>query len=85
MPVFKIFDTDMYSLKIQFDIFKNLSMSQKLLQTFELSDNLQKISTSGIQKHHPNYNQKQIIKLFLKRVLDKKLHHKIYQNSHGKQ
>lgn len=77
MGIYKISENEIACLKIQFEVFKKLDMSQKLLQTFELSENIQDITKSEIQKDHPEYNQKQIVHLFLKRILDKKLHHKI--------
>lgn len=71
-------DTNVRAAQIQFAVFKKLSISERFEIAFELSDNLQTISKTGIQNRHPKYTNQQVIQAYLKLILNKSLFNKIY-------
>ncbi len=63
-------DTNITAAKIQYSVFKADTISGRLDKTLELSDNLMSISMEGIKIRHPEYPKVQIIKAYLKLILD---------------
>jgi hypothetical protein len=72
-------DTNIKAAKIQYSIFKADTIQGRLEKTLELSDNLKSISMEGITIYHPEYRKGQIIKAYLKLILNKVIFDTIYK------
>jgi hypothetical protein len=72
-------DTNIKAAKMQYSIFKADTISGRLEKTSELSDNLKSISMGGIKIRHPEYPSDQIIKAYLKLILENTVFERIYE------
>lgn len=70
-------DTTPNAYKKQIEILRKLSPERLALISFELSDNVRQIAIAGIRKMHPEFNETQIRRELLRRLVGDELFRKI--------
>jgi len=63
------YDTTIESARVQFDVLRKLDISKRADMTFELSNNLRKLTESGIRHRHPDYDEDKVRLAVLKLTL----------------
>lgn len=53
-------DTSPEAFRVQCEVLRRLSPSQRLQQTFELIEFAESIAAAGIRRRHPDYNPEQV-------------------------
>jgi hypothetical protein len=70
-------DTTLDAHKKQVEILRKMSPEKRALISFELSDNVRQIAMEGIRRMHPEFNETQIIRELLRRLVGDELLQKI--------
>jgi hypothetical protein len=74
-------DTSKEAAEIQAAVFKDMTVSQRMAITFQLSNNMRSLVIAGIKKRHPEYTDKQIVEAVIKLTVEKELFQKVFPNS----
>jgi hypothetical protein len=64
----------------QFKILRKLGIQARAEMTFQLSDNLCKITEAGIRYRHPDYSSQMVRLAFIRLTLGEKLFNQVYPN-----
>ena len=70
-------DTTPDAHRKQIEILRKMSPQRRALVSFELSDNVRQNAIAGIRKMHPDFNETQITRELLRRLVGDELFHKI--------
>ena len=70
-------DTTLDAHRKQIEILRKMSPEKRALISFELSDNVRQIAIAGIRKMHPEFNETQITRELLRRLVGDELLQKI--------
>jgi len=65
------FDTSAEAARVQDEIYRNMSMSQRAELTFKLCDNLRNTVKDGIRDRHPDYTEDMVTQAYLNSIMDK--------------
>jgi len=60
-------DTTIEAAMVQFDVLRRLDVSERASMTFQLSNNLRKITEAGVRLRHPDYDD-ETVKLAVMRL-----------------
>lgn len=64
-------DTQHEAAKIQLEILRKMSISERAEMTMQLSNNLRANVIAGIRQRHPDYTDEEVVKAVLSLVVDK--------------
>jgi hypothetical protein len=77
-------DTTPEAARVQREIFRRMSPSQRLHQACEMSDSLQQIVAAGVRSRHPDYDDNQVRLAVIRLTLGDELFHKAYPGANVK-
>ncbi|MCK4999643.1 MAG: hypothetical protein KAS23_08910 [Anaerohalosphaera sp.] len=66
-------DTSFDAAKVQWEIFRNMSGSERVDLACRLSEDLRATVIAGIKHRHPDYTHAQTIKAYLSLIIDKEI------------
>lgn len=72
-------DTSPEAWKFQMDLIRNMSPSERLRRTFELSEMVRRFAEAGMKQRYPEASEREI---FL-RMAEQSLGHELYQKVYG--
>ncbi len=53
-------DTTIEAARVQFDVLQRLDISERANMTFQLSNNLRRITEAGVRLRHPDYDDETV-------------------------
>lgn len=54
------YDTSLHSANVQDDVLRKMDIRQRAEMTFELSDNVRRLTEAGVRNRHPEYDDKMV-------------------------
>ena len=54
------YDTSLHSANVQDDVLRKMDIRQRAEMTFELSDNVRRLTEAGVRSRHPEYDDKAV-------------------------
>src|SRR3954467_8276373 len=66
-------DTSPDAVRIQNQALRKIGLPGRAAMTFELGDNLRRLSESGIRLHHPDYDEQEVRSATARRILGRQL------------
>ena len=66
-------DTSADAARVQDEIYRNMSMSQRAELTFKLCDNLRNTVKDGIRERHPDYTEDMVTQAYLNSIMDEEI------------
>lgn len=71
-------DTTIDAMRKQSEVLRNMTGEQRLQMVFDLSNNVRKISETGIRDRHPDYDEQTLKLAVLRLMIGQKLFREIY-------
>lgn len=65
-------DTTVEAARVQAEIYRKMTMSQRAELTFKLCDNQRQIIRDGIRHRHPDYTEDMVTQAYLTLIMDDK-------------
>lgn len=73
-------DTARDAEAVRFKVLQKLDIKARAEMTFQLSDNLRKITEAGIRYRHPDYSNQMVLFALARLTLGEHLFHQVYPN-----
>jgi len=74
-------DTTIEAARVQFEILRKLTPSQRAGIVFEMSDNLRATVEAGVRHRHPDYNDEMVREAVLRLTLGEDLFSEVFPGS----
>jgi hypothetical protein len=71
-------DTTPEAFRIQCDIFRKMTPTERLRRTFDLIDFAERLSAAGIRERHPEYSNEQVRMALIRMRLGDELFKQVY-------
>jgi len=72
-------DTTIDAMRKQFEILERIGIEGRAEMTFQLSDNLRRITEAGVQLRHPEYDENAVRREVLRITLGDELYRKAFE------
>ncbi len=72
------YDTSLHSANVQDDVLRKMDIRQRAEMTFELSDNVHKLTEAGVRSRHPEYDDNTVAMAVTKLKIGDSLFKEVY-------
>lgn len=74
-------DTSVEAWKVQFDVLRRLGIEGRSRMTAILCENLRGSIEAGVRMRHPEYDEEQVRREVIRRMLGDELFHRVFRDS----